>query len=86
MKIRSRKFNGRCSRHKGYHPPVDGLGGIRGACPRCHLLFEIWEASLRLNQLIRKFDPAHDDAERPREREAGVDPRQMSLIDPAFTD
>ena len=86
MKIRSRKFTGRCSKHKRYNPPVDGLGGIRGACPRCHLLFEIWETSLRLNQLIRKFDPSHDDAERPRERETTVDPRQMSLIDPAFTD
>jgi len=79
LKIRARKFSGRCSRHKGYNPAVDGSGGIRGACSRCSLLFEIWEASLKLNCLIRRFDPAFDDLERPPEP-AGPDPRQMTLI------
>ena len=80
MKIRSRKFEGRCARHKRYSPAVDGPGAIRRACPRCSLLFEIWEASLRLNKLIRSFDPRHDDLERPVEKAPFVDPRQMSLI------
>jgi hypothetical protein len=80
VKIRSRKFEGRCARHKRYSPAVDGPGAIRGACPRCSLLFEIWEASLRLNKLIRSFDPRHDDLERPVEKAPFVDPRQMSLI------
>src|SRR5689334_6334224 len=61
LKIRARKFDGRCAKHKRYNPAVDGLGGIRGACPRCTLLFEIWMASLELNKLIRRFDPNHDD-------------------------
>ena len=78
LKIRSRKFDGRCSRHKRYSPPVDGLGGVIGGCSRCTLLFEIWETSLRLNHLIRRFDPNHDDVERPKI--VGADPRQMSLI------
>jgi hypothetical protein len=78
LKIRARKFDGRCSRHKRYNPAVDGLGGVRGGCARCNLLFEIWDASLNLNRLIRQFDPSHDDLERPREM--GPDPRQMSLI------
>jgi hypothetical protein len=48
---------------------------------RCDLLFDIWEASLKLNQLIRKFDPNHDDLERPKAPAQTVhDPRQMSLI------
>lgn len=52
-----------------------------GGCPRCHLLFDIWEASLKLNQLIRKFDPRHDDLRKPvRPKQAEPDPRQMSLI------
>ena len=80
MKIRSRKFDGRCSRHKRYNPAVDGLGGIKGACPRCTLLFEIWQASLQLNQLIRRFDPAHDDLKKPAAPKPSIDPRQMSLI------
>jgi hypothetical protein len=79
LKIRSRKFDGRCAKHKRYNPGVDGLGGVVGACPRCHLLFEIWETAMRLNQLIRRFDPNHDDLERPK-APLEPDPRQMSLI------
>jgi len=81
LKIRSRKFEGRCARHKRYNPAVDGQGGIKAGCLRCNLLFEIWEASLKLNHLIRKFDPSHDDVRRPvAAKTAGPDPRQMSLI------
>lgn len=80
MKIRSRKFDGRCSRHKRYNPAVDGPGAIKGGCPRCTLLFEIWEASLRLNQLIRRFDPGHDDLKKPCPPLVQHDPRQLSLI------
>ncbi|MGA2118494.1 MAG: hypothetical protein ABSH56_27530 [Bryobacteraceae bacterium] len=85
MKIRSRKFNGRCSRHKRYNPAIDGLGGIKGGCPRCTLMLEIWEASLRINQLIRRWNPSHDDLERPKQEKPQQekpwsDPRQLSLI------
>jgi hypothetical protein len=60
---------------------VDGRDGIRGACARCTLLCDIWESSLKLNQLIRKFDPNHDDGKRPPQPKRAVpDPRQMSLI------
>jgi hypothetical protein len=79
VKIRSRKFDGRCSKHKRYNPAVDGVGGIRGGCARCGLLFEIWETSLALNRLIRKFDPNHDDLEATRPA-FEPDPRQMTLI------
>lgn len=81
MKIRSRKFDGRCAKHKGYNPAVDGRGAIQGGCRRCNLLFDIWEASLKLNQLIRKFDPGYDDVQRPPVPvEPKRDPRQLSLI------
>jgi hypothetical protein len=85
LKIRSRKFEGRCSRHKRYNPAVDGLAGVKGGCPRCTLLLEIWEASLRINQLIRRWDPNHDDLKKPNEarlkdERPWVDPRQLSLI------
>ena len=79
MKIRSRKFDGRCAKHKGYNPAVDGYGAIRGNCARCTLLFEIWQASLELNKLIRKFDPNYDDLQKPAPA-AEPDPRQLSLI------
>jgi len=81
LKIRARKFDGRCAKHKRYNPAVDGQGGIKGGCPRCGLLFEIWEASLKLNQLIRNFNPAHDDTRKPAPPPPPpVDPRQMSLL------
>jgi len=81
MKIRSRKFDGRCAKHKRFNPAVDGRGGVKGACARCTLLTDIWEASLQLNLLIRKFDPKHDDVKKPRvPAPPGPDPRQLSLI------
>jgi hypothetical protein len=81
LKIRSRKFDGRCGRHKRYNPAIDGPGAIKGGCPRCMLLFEIWEASINLNKLIRKFNPGHDDVRKPGVAEPPQpDPRQMSLI------
>ena len=85
MKLRSRKFEGRCARHKRYNPAIDGSGGIRGGCPRCQLLCDIWEAGLQLNHLIRKFDPHHDDVEKPKVT-AGADPRQLSLIESSFAE
>jgi hypothetical protein len=83
LKIRSRKFEGRCARHKRYNPAVDGQGAIKGGCPRCHLLFDIWEASLKLNQFIRKFDPNYDDLQKPRASKDKAplhDPRQLSFL------
>ncbi len=81
VKIRARKFDGRCARHKQYSPAVDGRGGVKGGCARCNLLCDIWEASLHLNRLIRGFDPNHDDVKKPPAPKLPVhDPRQMSLI------
>ena len=81
MKIRSRRFEGRCARHKRYNPAVDGRGAIKGACARCTLLADIWETSLKLNSLIRKFDPEYDDLAKLRAPEPAPDPRQLSFID-----
>jgi len=82
LKIRSRKFEGRCGKHKRYSPAVDGQVGIKGGCPRCLLLFDIWETSLKLNQLIRGFNPRHDDLRSPAKAKEvpEADPRQMSLL------
>jgi hypothetical protein len=81
LKVRSRSFKGRCSKHKRYNPAVDGAGGIKGGCPRCGLLLEIWDAALKLNRLIRRFDPGHDDLRRAEPPAPAPDPRQMSLIE-----
>jgi hypothetical protein len=80
VKVRARRFEGRCARHKRYNPSVDGRGGIKGNCARCNLLADIWETSLKLNALIRKFDPRHDDLKKPP-APAVHDDRQMSLLE-----
>ncbi len=79
MKIRTRRFSGRCARHKSYNPAVDGRGAIKANCPRCNLLADIWETALRLNGLIRKFDPNYDDTQARREAAAMEDDRQLLL-------
>jgi len=81
LKIRSRKFEGRCGKHKQYNPAVDGAPAVHDECPRCQLLWDIWETSLRINQLIRRFDPKHDDLRKPvLEQAMAADPRQLTLI------
>ena len=44
---------------------------------------DIYEAAMKLNGLIRRFDPNHDDAHpvRKPEPKPEADPRQMSLIE-----
>ena len=44
---------------------------------------DIYEAAMKLNGLIRKFDPNHDDAHPVRKvkPKPEVDPRQLSLIE-----
>lgn len=79
IKIRARKFSGRCSRHKRYNPAIDGPEAADRACRRCTLLAEIYVTSLKLNKMIRQFNPAHDDTQH-RGAEL-VDDSQMSLLD-----
>jgi len=44
------------------------------------LLYEIWDTSLQLNKLIRRFDPKYDDLQKPEPIVPAADPRQLSLI------
>ena len=83
MKIRTRRFSGRCAKHKSYNPAVDGREGIKGGCPRCVLLADILESAVKLNGLIRAFDPRFDDAGRRRPTAAAPpdDELQMSLLE-----
>jgi hypothetical protein len=79
LRVRTRRFAGRCARHKRYNPAVDGRGGIKGGCPRCTLLADIQEEALKLNALIRRFDPGYDDLQPLRP--CVEDDRQLSLLD-----
>lgn len=79
LKIGSIRWKGRCHKHPGYVPEIDGLGGIRGGCTRCHLLLEIYTHHAALTRLMREFGARADNRRRsPAELDAE---RQMSLLD-----
>lgn len=56
LKIGSVRWRGKCSRHPGFNP-VEGLGAVRGACPRCTALVEIYACHQRMISLMRGFAP-----------------------------
>ncbi len=78
LKIGSVRWKGRCSKHSGYNPEIDGQGAIRGGCRRCQLLYEIWEHHNKMVRLIREF--GHREEDTPRSKSAPADDRQMSLL------
>jgi len=76
LKVGSVRWKGKCSRHPGYNPLVDGAGAIRGNCPRCHLLLEIHALHQRALRLMREFQPT----ESKRKAEKAESSRQQSLF------
>jgi hypothetical protein len=79
LKIGSIRWKGRCHKHPGYSPEVDGLGGIRGGCKRCELLLEIYAQHGALVRLMREFGSRADARSRPTSN--GDAERQLSLLD-----
>jgi hypothetical protein len=63
LKIGSIRWRGKCSRHPGFDPWIDGRGAIRGGCTRCAQLADISETHQRLVSMMRTFAPPSD---RPR--------------------
>jgi hypothetical protein len=62
LKLGSVRFRAKCARHPKFNPARDGLAAIKGGCPKCHLLLEIFETHRRLVELIRKVLPPREDA------------------------
>jgi hypothetical protein len=77
LKIGSVRWKGKCSKHPGYAPEIDGRGGIRGGCRRCELLLDIYTHHTAMVRLMREFGV------RPELRAGRRDPDdgQMSLLD-----
>jgi hypothetical protein len=79
LKIGSIRWKGRCHKHPGYNPEIDGQGGIRGGCRRCELLLEIYASHSTLVRLMREFGVRPDSAKsRVVNSEAE---RQLSFLD-----
>ena len=79
LKIGSIRWKGRCHKHLGYNPEIDGLGGIRGGCKRCEMLLEIYTQHTLLVRLMREFGSRLDS--KPSLQSNGDQERQMSLLD-----
>ena len=79
LKIGSVRWKGRCHKHLGYNPELDGLGGIRGGCKRCEMLLEIYTQHASLVRLIREFGSRLDS--KPDSASNDDAGRQMSLLD-----
>jgi hypothetical protein len=79
LKIGSIRWKGRCHKHPGYTPEVDGLGGIRGGCTRCQILLDIYTHHASMIRLIREFG-ARPDSRAKSLVDLDAE-RQMSLLD-----
>lgn len=77
VKIGSIRWHGRCSKHPGYDPEVDGLGGIRGGCKRCEALLDIWTHHAKLVRMMREFGTPREVVKMRREDE---DARRQMLL------
>jgi len=57
LKIGIVKWRGKCSKHPGFDPYLDGRGAVRGGCTRCEALVEIQECHQRMLSLMKQFNP-----------------------------
>jgi len=60
LKLGSVRFRAKCARHPKFNPAREGLAAIRGACPKCHLLLDIFEMHQRLVGLMRQAVPPRE--------------------------
>jgi hypothetical protein len=65
LKIEKVKWHGKCSRHPMFDPAADGIGAIKGGCPRCLELQAIFESHNRTLQLMRGFAPVPAQSNKP---------------------
>lgn len=59
LKIGAVRWRGKCSRHPMFDP-LEGMGAVRGGCPRCTTLVEISELHAKMISLMRTFSPPSD--------------------------
>ena len=57
LKIGSIRWRGKCSKHPGYDPYLDGPGAVRGGCERCALLIDIHSRHTEMLTLMKRFAP-----------------------------
>jgi len=76
LKIERLKWHGKCQRHPMFDPEADGIGAIKGGCPRCQELQAIFVSNQHTLQMMRAFAPM---PERINPVDSGPD-RQQDLF------
>jgi hypothetical protein len=54
LRLGTVRFRAKCQRHPRYNPALEGEGAIKGGCPKCQLLLEIFHAHRQMVTLMRK--------------------------------
>jgi hypothetical protein len=54
LRLGTVRFRAKCVRHPRYNPAIDGEAAIKGGCPKCHLLLDIYLAHKHLVGLMRQ--------------------------------
>jgi len=57
LKIGAVRWRGKCSRHPMFDPFEGGRGAVKGGCPRCATLVEIYELHQKMLSMMRTFIP-----------------------------
>ena len=57
LRIERSRWQGKCSRHPMFDPEADGIGAIKGGCPRCLELQSIFESHFHTLRLMSAFAP-----------------------------
>ena len=70
LKLGAIRWRGKCSKHPGYDPRIEGRGAIRGGCERCGLLADINELHGKMIRLMRGFSPPQPPKKRDSEPSA----------------
>lgn len=77
LKIGLVKWRGKCARHPGFDPEMDGPGGVKGNCQRCQDLVLIYDLHQKIIRLMRTFRPVEA---KKVEEAAASDDRQLDLF------
>ena len=77
LKIGSVKWRGKCTKHPGFDPAVDGPGAVKGNCQRCNDLVVILDLHQKALRMMRTFRPSE---EKKAVLKMEDDDRQMQLF------
>jgi hypothetical protein len=78
LKIGSVRWRGKCAKHPGFDPAMDGPGAIKGNCQRCNDLMVIHDLHQKALRMMRTFKPTEEKRIAPRPGTG--DDRQLGLF------